>query len=56
MSSSLALGSYRGGQVNVTLSLAKIRNVASRLLKIPSLLVCFDHDARFIENANHSGM
>jgi hypothetical protein len=32
------------------------RPVGSRLLKIPNVLVRFDHSARFIENANHDGM
>jgi hypothetical protein len=56
MPSSLALEPYQSGRVNVTLRLAKTRNVASRLLKIALLFMCFDHSGRFIENANHNGM
>jgi hypothetical protein len=29
------------------------QNVASRLQKIPNVLVRFDHSAHFVENANH---
>ena len=47
---------YQRGRVNVTLCLAKTRNVASRLPKIPVVFMRFDNRTGLIENANHSVM